>query len=223
MKRVLISLLLLALLFAFLIYPILVTFLFKTMIKNEFSRRYKGLEIEVKIETTPFFIFSSRFDRVSGKISSNPEVETNFEFIKFNLRGVKVKVPALLRGKSASSSISWRRLTLSGSSTIEQVNSFIDSQGFPLRIESSNGKILATPLGVRLPWLFGDKERIILFDPQEKEKSLEKLLKILSEGFLADLDQVAINEIRASTGRIDWELEIKARNFLSFQNFMEGF
>lgn len=223
MKRVLVFLLLLSLLFVFLIYPVLVTYLFKTLIKNELSRRFKGLEIEVKVETTPFFVFSSQFDKVEGKISSSPYVDTNFEFIKFRLEGVTVKVGALLAGRSASNSVSWRKFILSGSSTVEQTNSFLDSLGLPLRIETNNGRILATPLGVKLPWLFGDQERIVLFDPKEKEKSLENILKIVGEGFSSDLDQVAVTGIQASTGRIDWKLEIKARDFLALQTFLERF
>ncbi len=223
MKRVLVFLLLLVLLFIFLIYPVLITSLFKMLITNEFSRRYKGLEIELKVETTPFFIFSSQFDRVKGKISPTPNIDANFEFIKFDLEGVKVKVADLLRGKSAGSSVSWRKFLLSGRATIEQVNSFVDSQGLPLRIETNNGKIIASPLGVKLPWLFGDREKIVLFDPEEKEQSLENLLKVLSEGFSADLDMLGINEVKVSTGGIDWELEIKAHDFLSLQNFLEGF
>ncbi len=223
MKRALVFFLLLSLVFVFLIYPILITYFFKTLIKSELSRRFKGLEIEVKVETTPFFIFSNQFDIVEGKISSSPYVDTKFEFVKFRLDEVKVIVGALLSGRSAVNSITWKRFYLSGSSTLEQANSFIDSQGLPLQIEINNGKILATPLGVKLPWLFGDQERIVLFDPNKKEKSLENLLKIVSEGFSADLDQVTFNKIQASTGRIDWEIEIRARDSLALQNFLEGF
>lgn len=223
MKRVLVFFLLLCLVFVFLIYPVLVTYFFKTLIKQELSQRFKGSDIEVKVEATPFFIFSNQFDKVEGKISSSPYTETNFEFIKFKFEGVRVRVGALLTGRSASNSATWRRFILSGSSTVEQTNSFLDAQGFPLQIEVSNGKILATPLGVKLPWLFGNQDKIVLFDPKEKEKSLENLLKVLSEGFSADLDQVALSKIQASTGRIDWELEIKAHDALALQTFLEGF
>lgn len=223
MKRILVFLFLLCLVFVFLIYPILFTYLFRALIKNEISSRFKGLEVEVKAETTPFFIFSRRFDKVEGKISPSAYVDTNFEFIKFCLEGVEVKVGALLRGRSITNALSWRKFILSGSSTVDQANSFLDSQGFPLHIETNNGKIFGTPLGVKLPWLFGEKERIVLFDPDEKEKSLENILKVVSEGFSVDLGQVAINELKVSADRIDWAVEIKARNFLALQSFIEGF
>ncbi len=223
MKRILIFFLLLCLVFVFLIYPMLIAYFFKTLVKNELSRRFKGMDIEVKVDVTPFFIFSSQFDKVEGRIISSPYVNADFEFIKFQLDGVKVKVRALLSGRSPTNSVVWKSFVLSGGATVEQANSFIESQGFPLRIETNNGKILASPLGIKLPWLFGDKEQIVIFDPKEKERSLENLLKLASEGFSVDLDQVALKEIKVSAGRIEWALEIKARDSLALQNFLEGF